>query len=99
MFDFYFSLACRCSAKAKRKGYTYFSIRYWAECWAGKDHRELDNLIKDKSQRSNQCADPSFHTCKDAAEHECAGKANTDYMFSLFDVAHETESMQYFYRN
>ena len=58
----------------------------------------MENALKDPSQRSNQCADPKFKKCNDAAEHECAGYANMDYMFSLSNIANAEESMQHIYR-
>jgi len=84
------SLACRCSAKAKAEGYAYFSLRFWAECWAGRKHEEVDAVVKDPTKRTNQCANDAFKTCDDAHDGECVGRRNAEYMYTFAQAAEES---------
>ena len=78
-----FSLACRCSKKAQKHGYVYFSIRFWGECWAGRHIAQLDALLADKSKASNQCANHVFGSCDILHEHECAGDGFSEYIYRI----------------
>lgn len=83
------SLACRCSAKAKAEGYTYFSIRFWAECWAGKNYGEVEAILKDPSKSTNQCANDAFKTCDNNHEGECVGRAKAEYIYTFAQAAEQ----------
>ena len=88
-----FSLACRCFTEAKKRGYSYFAIRYWGECVAGGQDAKLAALIKSGDGISNNCANVNFGECTDHnGESECAGRANAEYMYS---VTSGTEGMFY----
>jgi len=89
------SLACRCSVKAKALGYSYIAIRFWAECYGGKDHAELDALIKRPDAVSNQCANHQFQSCDVNVAEECVGKAATEYIYSLNQQAEESKDGAY----
>jgi len=89
------SLACRCSSKAKAMGYSYFSIRFWAECYGGMDHTELDVLVKRPDAVSNQCANHQFQSCDVNVAEECVGKAATEYIYSLNSRAEESKDGNY----
>jgi len=77
------SLACRCSKIARDGGYAYFGIRFWAECWGGKNQAALDKVIKDGEHTSNQCSSHKFGACDDSANTECVGKADAEYIYVL----------------
>lgn len=84
------SLACRCSVKAKAGGYAFFAIRFWAECWAGKNTDDLEALVKDPSKTTNQCANDAFGTCDTNDEGECVGKRNAEYIYDFPSSAEES---------
>lgn len=73
------SLACRCAAKSKTDGYEYFSIRFWAECWAGKSYSEVN---PSKWMEPSGCRSTNFQTCT-SSDKECVGKAHFEYIYSL----------------
>ncbi|XP_057298019.1 SCO-spondin-like isoform X2 [Hydractinia symbiolongicarpus] len=78
------SLACRCYEAAKKKGFTYFAIRYYGECHGGKDDEALSRLLKTGHGKSNNCVNVNFVTCTNHGEGtECAGGANAEYMYSV----------------
>jgi hypothetical protein len=77
------SLACRCSAKAKQYGYTYFSIRYWAECWIGKDFAKVEQFLMSPDWRSPECHNHLFTSCNDDSDIECVGQEETDYIYQI----------------
>lgn len=80
----FFSLACRCYEAAKKKGFTYFAIRYYGECHGGKDDEALSRLLKTGHGKSNNCVNVNFVTCTNHGEGtECAGGANAEYMYSV----------------
>ena len=86
-----FSLACECNQKAKEQGLKYFSIRYWAECYGGKDLVALERMVKDGYGASTKCANVEFQDCTDhSGGTECAGKAFAEYMYLIPD---NTEGM------
>merc|ERR1712179_385414 len=39
------SLACRCEAKTRTKGFSYFAIGFYGECWAGSNKAALRKKI------------------------------------------------------
>nr|CAJ65510.3 HyTSR1 protein [Hydra vulgaris] len=79
------SLACRCYEKAKAKGFEYFSIRFWGECWGGKDYKVIENALKDPKMQSSECHSINYKQCSLSSETECAGKANTEYVYTVAD--------------
>merc|ERR1712096_282957 len=91
------SLACRCADKAKKGGYSFFAIRFWAECWGGKEarHAELDALIKDASSRASNCKNHAFKHCDDAHKMECVGTKHSEYIYSLRPKAPQSKDGGY----
>lgn len=77
------SLACRCALLAREKFYTYFSIRFFGECWGGKDIGKLEETVKDPSKISKQCRNHLFKECSDDAAQECAGRLDAEYIYKL----------------
>jgi len=79
------SLACRCASLAAKMGYTYFSIRFWGQCFVGKDYSNVQKLIDDpKTHRSPNCANPQYQSCNDNHAHECIAWENADYIYSIY---------------
>lgn len=79
------SLACRCASLAARQGYTYFSIRFWGQCFVGKDYSNVEKLVDDpKTHKSPNCANPKYQQCNDNHAHECLAWQNADYIYSIY---------------
>ena len=79
------SLACRCAAAAAKGKYTYFSIRFWGQCFVGKDYSNVQKLVDDpKTHRSPDCANPKYQLCNDNHAHECIAWENADYIYSVY---------------
>ncbi|KAK3699309.1 hypothetical protein QZH41_018420 [Actinostola sp. cb2023] len=55
------SLSCRCAVVANHKGYTYFSLQNYGECWSGKD------------ANSTYADDGPSTTCIGAGYERCGG--------------------------
>lgn len=89
------SLACRCSAKAKANGYTYFSIRYYAECWAGKDLQQMERVIEDGRVKADDCINHEFKQCIKNHFRECVGAASHEYFYSMPINGNYTEWSQW----
>lgn len=85
------SLACRCAKKAREMGYSYISIRFWGECYAGKSFSEVESLLTDVNWKSSQCSNPHFQSCDDSTEHECAGKSQADYIYTVKEEKADTD--------
>jgi len=79
------SLACRCNEAAAKKGYDYFAIAFWGECWGGSDESTVTGLLRDMLQVPDGCKTRGFQNCNDNDIYECAGKAHNEY---IYKVAH-----------
>lgn len=76
------SLACRCAEKARREGYTHISIRFFAECWAGRGWSTFDLLRN--AQRSKDCLQDRYEPCsKHYGSGECTGTAKDEYIYEV----------------
>ena len=77
-------MACECYDKAKEQNLQYFAIRYWGECYGGKDINALESLKKRGGIASSNCANAEFKDCVDSnADGECAGKEFAEYMYKM----------------
>ena len=72
--------------EAERLGYTYFGIRFFAECYGGREHDRLEALLDSGKGLSNDCVNPHYKGCDHSVESECAGRGSSEYVFSLVDV-------------
>jgi len=88
------SLACRCSQKARMKGYTYFSIRFWGMCYVGKDYKNVQAMVDDPHTHSSpSCLDPKYQSCNDNHNKECLGFQNADYIYSIYGGDNEDKNI------
>ena len=79
---------------AKSKGYIYFTIRNWAECWAGRNKDEFTSLTENKEHVSNQCLNPQFRECDNKAVQECAGAGQTGHY--VYEINSASEKSMHF---
>ena len=76
-FSLMFSLACECAKKTREKGWGYFGLQYYGECWSG------PSVQYDRDGSSNQCVGNDFKSCDETSESECVGKRFTNYIYQL----------------
>ena len=79
---------CRCSKAAYEKGYPFFAIRLWAECWAGKNNTQLDSLVSDQTQRDEKfcysnISIAAFEKCEDNDTRVCVGSEHGQYIYKI----------------
>uniref|UniRef100_A0A7M5WIZ1 Hemicentin-1 n=1 Tax=Clytia hemisphaerica TaxID=252671 RepID=A0A7M5WIZ1_9CNID len=80
------SLACECHEIAKKQQLRYFAIRYWGECWGGKDTNALDELVTKGHGASTKCANVDYQQCTDhSGGTECVGQEFAEYMYLITD--------------
>ena len=75
------SLVCSCAQRAKAKGYTYFGIQYFGECWSGPGH-----LSFRKHGTSSACKSAAFQQCNVKAGSRrclCTGDQHSNYVYKL----------------
>jgi len=72
-------LACICANKTRSKGYQYFGLQFYGECWSGPTH----NFHRDGP--STKCIGNDFKPCDDSSKTECVGRAFTNYIYKLSD--------------
>lgn len=72
------ALACACEKKSREKGYKYFGLQFYGECWSGDSHQYYRDGKKD-----GKCYGPDFKPCDDNADTECVGEAFTNYIYEV----------------
>merc|ERR1712179_44969 len=81
------SLACRCEAKARNKGLTYFAIGFYGECYAGKNDAAIEEKIANPSPThvSTQCVSGAhaIEACNHKDKVECAGVADHEFVYKI----------------
>ena len=73
----YFRLGCKCANLTKEKGYEYFGLQFFGECWSG----PTDRFYRDGP--STKCIGGNFKSCDVKSETECVGKAFTNFIYRL----------------
>ena len=76
-----FSLACRCAERALQKGYNYFGLQFYGECWSG----PFAEFNYSRAGVSDRCImnlkKPT--ACVQAQDQECVGQQLTNYIYKL----------------
>ena len=75
-------MACRCNEEAGKKGFTYFTLAFWGECYGGSDEAAVTQLLRDRAQ-IQQCKSRNFQMCNDGDIYECAGQAHAEYLYKV----------------
>jgi len=71
------SLACACAKAAKAKGWRYFGLQFYGECWSG------PSLNPGRDGPSQKCIGTNYKPCNDDADMQCIGKAFTNYVYKI----------------
>ena len=74
----YFSLACRCAAKAKELNYKIFGLQNFAECWSGPGAEK-------EYARDGASKDCYNNPCDVSNPRECVGGPGSNYVYELIE--------------
>ena len=72
-----FSLACACAKAAKAKGWKYFGLQFYGECWSG------PSTNPGRDGPSQKCIGTNYKPCNDGADMQCIGKTITNYVYEI----------------
>jgi len=75
-----YRLLCECSKTARAGGFTFFSIRFWAECWAGKDTSAMEDILNHGEDKKT-CVAGDFKPCVDNNDNDCVGTDEVGYVY------------------
>ena len=75
--------------KARKKGYTMFSLQFYGECWSGPNAEIKYNKDGSADTCIMDLAPP--YDCDKASSHECVGAQSTNYVYRI------DESRKYFF--
>jgi len=73
-----YALACKCAELAKKKGYRYFGLQFYGECWSGPENPSFD-----RDGPSDQCLNGYYKECDNTDTNICIGKQFTNYIYKL----------------
>ncbi|KAM7448396.1 hypothetical protein ABFA07_003559 [Porites harrisoni] len=79
-------LACRCAKKAKAKGWTFFGLQFYGECWSGENVQNtfsIDGPIR-------TCTDQCFQPCQMYSKF-CVGQNFANFVYKLKEKDCEIE--------
>ncbi|XP_028403372.1 uncharacterized protein LOC114526070 [Dendronephthya gigantea] len=74
------AFTCRCAEAAMKKGYKYFGLQYWGECWSGPSPA-ADNEY-DKHGPADECYDPQYERCAETSTN-CVGAENENFVYEI----------------
>lgn len=75
------SLACSCANIARSKGFTYFGLQFFGECWSGvKPNTGYDN---DGNASPKGCVGQNLTMPCEDAHPVCVGKGKRNYVYKL----------------
>ncbi|XP_057306541.1 coadhesin-like [Hydractinia symbiolongicarpus] len=69
------ALACKCYSLAKEKGFRYFGLQFYGECWSGPSERYF------RDGPSTKCIGNDFKSCNKSTDTECVGAPFTNYIY------------------
>ncbi|CAB3996708.1 delta B [Paramuricea clavata] len=80
------NMSCRCAELAKKKGYRYFGLQFYGECWSGVHSPTLFNARKSDSCWGYR---PDYENCDDDSPTECIGQEHHNYIYEVKPEAPE----------
>ncbi|EDO41073.1 predicted protein [Nematostella vectensis] len=72
-------LVCRCAKAAKAKGYRFFAIQFFGECYSGPN---MENPFTPRS-RSKKCYTNGYKRCDSMDDAPCVGGSFRDFVYQL----------------
>jgi len=77
------ALACSCAELAFGRGYTYFGLQFYGECWSGPENPAYS---RDGAAKIGKCTNGDKNVCYDLDDKECIGEAYTNYIYKVGDI-------------
>jgi len=68
---------CHCASLAAKKGYNYFGIQYYGECWGAHTIQYRRDGV------SSACINTSFKKCNLTKDCKCTGKGNANFVYNI----------------
>ncbi|XP_022796155.1 uncharacterized protein LOC111334626 [Stylophora pistillata] len=72
-------VVCRCAQISRSKGFDYFGLANFGECWSGKDAGKT----YEKESSSPFCITKEFAECNTEDESVCSGNKTTAFIYSV----------------
>lgn len=72
-------LVCRCAKAAANRGFVFFGIQFYGECWSSADAAQ--RFFKYHS--NDKCVDTEYEACDTASDKACAGVARMNYVYEI----------------
>ena len=79
LFQLPLSLVCRCAEAAANRGFVFFGIQFYGECWSSADAAQ--HFFKYHS--NDKCVDTEYEACDTASDKACAGVAHMNYVYEI----------------
>ena len=74
-------LICRCAKAADNKGYEFFGIQHYGECWSSADAASRFHIYGP----NDKCINTEFKSCDNQASDEaCSGVNYANYVYEIF---------------
>ncbi|XP_044178443.1 uncharacterized protein LOC114976229 isoform X3 [Acropora millepora] len=74
-------LICRCAKAAGKKGYEFFGIQHYGECWSSADAASRFHIYGP----NDKCINNEFKSCDNLASDEaCSGVNYANYVYEIF---------------
>ena len=90
MFEFFFSLACKCSKLAKEKGFAGFALHYYGECY-GRSAAHIEEL-KSKTHQEGKCVgDQTYTVCNKTKHDYCTGMQRAEAVYEFKSSSEESK--------
>ncbi|CAB3989558.1 Hypothetical predicted protein [Paramuricea clavata] len=70
-------MVCRCAEQAMKKGYKYFGLQYWGECWSGSSQAQYN-----KYGEGGSCYGPEYKMC-DSRDSNCVGDHLHNFVYEI----------------
>merc|ERR550519_139258 len=72
-------MLCECAKIAEAKGYEFFGLQFFGECWSG------PGVTYARDGPSDDCRGTDFKACSDDPDRPCVGRAFTNYVYKVVD--------------
>lgn len=72
-------LVCRCAEAASNRGFVFFGIQFYGECWSSADAAQRFFIYNS----NDKCVDTEYDACDTASDKACAGVAHMNYVYEL----------------
>lgn len=72
-------LVCRCAVAAVNRGYTFFGIQFYGECWSSSDAASRFYIY----HKNDKCVNTEYKPCDKASDKPCAGVAHANFVYEI----------------